>query len=120
MIKSTIQKKLAAALSGKLSDAVQPLVLKRIQKTVDKIKGTSAETETQYVGRGVCRLSWGAREASALNIPQTDGKAIILQSELAIQPMQGDLLDFGDGDCKVIFVWQDPAQATWAIQYRRA
>ncbi|KLT73256.1 hypothetical protein PL75_03250 [Neisseria arctica] len=119
-MKATIQAKLAAALSGKLADATQPLTLKRVEKTADKVRGTFTEMTTEYVGRGVCRLSWGAREAAALNIPQTDGKAIILQSEIDTIPQSGDLIDFGDGYCKVIFVWQDPARATWKLQYRKA
>ena len=118
-MRAKIQAKMAAALSGKLAGATQGVVLKRVDKVVDKVRGTFTQSVVEFKGRGVCRLSWSAVEMNALNIPQTDGKAIILQSEIAVEPKQGDLLDFGDGDCQVVHVTQDPVQAIWVVRYRK-
>lgn len=118
-MRAKIQAKVAAALSGKLVGATQMIVLKREESVADKIKGTFIKSVSEYKGRGICRLSWSAVEMNALNIPQADGKAIILQSEIAVKPKQGDLLDFGDGDCQVVHVTQDPVQAIWVVQYRK-
>lgn len=118
-MRSKIQGKVAIALSEKLAEATQVVTLKRVMKVVDKARGAFTETSTDYKGRGVCRLSWTSQEVSALNIPQTDGKAIILQNEIAVQPREGDLIHFGDGFCKIVHVRQDPAQVMWIIQYRK-
>lgn len=119
-MRKNIQAKLAAALSGKLGGAVQNIVLRRSVKMADKVKGTFAETVQTFEGRGICRLAWSAYETAALQIPQTDGKAVILQSELAAEPQEGDALDFGEGAHRIVRVRQDPVQAVWIVQYRKA
>ncbi|RPD86274.1 hypothetical protein EGK75_09130 [Neisseria weixii] len=119
-MRGNIQAKIGAALSGKLTGATQSITLKRVTKVADKIKGTFTEAADEYQGRGVCRLSWKAQEMAALNIPQTDGKAVILQNEIPVAPKQGDWLDFGDGWCVIINVRQDPIGAAWIVQYRKA
>lgn len=119
-MRAKIQTKLAAAFSGGLADAVQDVVLRRTVRTADKIRGTFEEAVQTVSGRGVCRLGWRAEEAAALGIPQTDGKAVLLQSEWPFAPKEGDVLDFGAGAHKVVAVRQDPAGAAWFVQYRKA
>ena len=114
-----IQNALAAALSGTLADAVQAFTLRRTVKAADRVRGTFVQTTEEYRGRGLCRLSWSAVERNALAIPATDGKAVILQSECPAAPRQDDVLDFGDGACRVIEVRQDPVGAVWTVQYRK-
>ena len=114
-----LQERLAAALSGVLADAVQDFVLRRTVKTADRVRGTFVEAVEEYRGRGLCRLLWSAVERNALGIPATDGKAVVLQSECAVAPRQDDVLDFGDGACRIVEVRQDPVGAVWTVQYRR-
>lgn len=120
MIRAKIQQKLAAAMSGKLADAAQTLIWRRTTGLADKIRGETVQTVEEHQARGFCRLAWSAQEAAALNIPQSDGKAIILQNSLPLVPQSDDMLDFGDGFCRVVAVRQDPVQAVWIVQYRKA
>lgn len=116
-LRDDLQSDLEEAFDTDLEDAVTEFTYRIVSRIPNPIDNTVSETNTDYSSRGV--IGRFKREIfKDSNILPTDSKIIILQHELAVEPIPDALIVTTNKLYRIIKVRQDPAAATWSLQCR--
>lgn len=116
-LRDDIQSDIEEAFDTDLSDAVTSFTYRIVTRTYDTNTNTTSDVNTDYESRGV--IGRFKREVfKDSNVLPTDSKIIILQHELAVEPVPDMLIISPTKTYTIIKVRQDPAAATWTLQCR--
>ncbi|EMH4161654.1 glutamate 5-kinase [Pluralibacter gergoviae] len=125
-IREKLQRKVAKAFDGKLSDAVNSFAGSYIIRgDYDPVTEQSDDVTVTYSGRGVL-AEYSLNRIDGVNILHGDLQLIALVNEVTDKPAidhfveTADLVTGGQQRYKVINVAADPAAAHYDIQLRRA
>lgn len=118
-LSATIANAAASAKSATL-DVWQDVTFSTVTKgTYNPATGATGDTTSSQSVKAVIS-PYSVSQVDGVHVEAGDIKALVLQGEFTGTPTVQDGLTYGGDAYRVVGVSKDPANATWAIQCRRA